>query len=98
MLRRPQALAPSSGGGENRRDAVRLQRSFFDGGDNRRLIVENALGRDRHAALDLRGGETPAVVSLNRWTLSQAARDVVAIAPVAFHRMSRRQTIPVFIE
>src|ERR1700730_11964514 len=79
-------------------DPARVEPGLFNCGNHRLLIVENALGSGRDAALDLCGGQAPAAIHASGGSFHQAARNVVAIAAVALHGVARRQTLTALVE
>src|SRR6266851_2465612 len=83
---------------EKRSDPARVEPGLFNCGDHRLLVIENALGSGRDAAFDLCGGQAPAAIHASGGSLHQAARNVVAIAAVAFHRVARRQALTALVE
>src|SRR5579864_6092184 len=93
-----QTRAPCRGRFEKRSDPARVEPGLFNCGNHRLLIVENALGSGRDAALDLCGGQAPAAIHASGRAFHQGARNVVAIAAVAFHRVARRQARTALVE
>src|SRR5216684_2587537 len=95
---KPQTRAPYCSRFEKRSDPARAEPGLFNCGNHRLLIIENALGSGRDAALDLCGGQAPAAIHASGRSFHQAARNVVAIAPVALHRVARRQALTALVE
>src|SRR4029077_10977195 len=85
ILFKSQTRAPYGSRFEKRSDSPRVEAGLFNCGDHRLLVIENALGSGRDAALDLCGGQAPAAIHANGGAFHQAPRNVVAIAPVALY-------------
>src|SRR5438876_9800851 len=68
-----QTRAPCCGRFEKRSDPARVERGLFNSGNHRLLIIENAFGSARDAALDLCGCQAPSAIHASGAAVGQSS-------------------------
>jgi hypothetical protein len=95
---RLQTATPCGGTVKNRRNLIRSNPHLLDGIQNSFLIIENLVGCCSDNPRDLRSGQPPTALSLLCGSFEELERDLGAVAPLALHRVTRRQALAAFVE
>ena len=95
---RPQSLYPLFGHRKDGWERIVRRSDCLNGGSNFGLVSQNLAGGAGNSSFDFRRWHPSAALDRVRFFVEKGGRDIVAISPLAFHGMTRRQAQAVFIK